>query len=142
MSGKMPVRKITQLSPKEVVTRQSTQAFAYPDELICRAIAYIRENACAKLGVETLSRKMNVTSRTLNRRFVKTLGFTPQEAIQRARLNIAHGLVLGSNRPLSQIAIFCGYADQSHFSRDYRKIYGEPPVHTRRRNTKYPQIYH
>jgi transcriptional regulator GlxA family with amidase domain len=43
------------------------------------------------------------------------------------RVARAQNLMVISSDPLSQIALECGFADQSHFSNCFRKVIGERP---------------
>ena len=51
-----------------------------------------------------------------------------KEAIWQA----AKAMMLKSAEPLSQIAYLCGFADQAHFSRTFRKLAGATPLAWRR----------
>lgn len=63
---------------------------------------------------------------TLHRSFRRSLGVDPSGWILRERLRRAWGL-LESDQPLVEIAIDCGFADQSHMSRVFRRFTGWTP---------------
>jgi AraC family transcriptional regulator len=54
--------------------------------------------------------------------------------IIRLRLELAQRMMLSTEEPLSQIALACGLADQSHLSKLFRNELGETPGAWRRRN--------
>jgi AraC-like DNA-binding protein len=41
-------------------------------------------------------------------------------------------LMLGSSVPMSEIALQCGFADQAHLCRRFRRVIGESPAAWRR----------
>lgn len=62
-----------------------------------------------------------------SRVFRDSFGCSPLEYITRRRVERAQGLMLSADGPLSQIALDCGFADQAHFSRLFRRVVGESP---------------
>lgn len=134
LNGNPPAAPRLIFPPKGVVLRHSTETMAHDDILVRRAISRIHEGACTGVQVKGLCRELNVNIRTLNRHFKAALGCGPKEAIQRHRLNAARNMLLRTSLPLSEIAVRSGYADQSHFSRHYRKVHGESPVQARKRS--------
>jgi AraC-like DNA-binding protein len=66
------------------------------------------------------------------RAFRNSLGETPHEYIMRRRIEHAQGLMLSTGASLSEIALDCGLADQSHLSRLFRRLEGESPSAWRR----------
>ena len=53
-----------------------------------------------------------------------------------ARLEMAHDLILGSTSPIHEIAVYCGYNNSEHFSRQFKKKYGITPLKFRNQNKK------
>jgi AraC family transcriptional regulator len=45
-----------------------------------------------------------------------------------------HALVF-SRRPIAAVAAECGFSDQSHFTKEFRRIMGETPRSYRRRHS-------
>ena len=70
----------------------------------------------------------------LTRAFRRELGIGPGEYQRRVRLEHAQRLVADTELPLSEVALVCGFCDQSHFSRAFKAIYGDTPSHLRRRS--------
>lgn len=67
-----------------------------------------------------------------SRAFRDSFGCSPLEHVIRRRIEYAQGLMLSAEVPLSQIALDCGFADQAHFCRLFRRVVGETPGSWRR----------
>jgi len=64
--------------------------------------------------------------------FRNSVGRSPHEHVIRRRIERAQGLMLSTERSLSDIAAECGLADQAHLTRLFRRIVGESPAAWRR----------
>ena len=67
------------------------------------------------------------------RAFKKATGLTPHRWLVQRRLEQAMDLLLGSNLPLAEIALDCGFSEQSHFTRTFTRLVGTSPGEWRRR---------
>jgi len=67
-----------------------------------------------------------------SRVFRESFGETPLQYVTRLRIERAQRLMLSTGIPLSQIAFDCGFADQAHFSRLFRRLVGDTPRAWRR----------
>ena len=76
--------------------------------------------------VAALSAAFNLHERTLQRICSRFLGVSPRWVIRQRRLQDA-AAQLGSGGSLSELAARLGYADQAHFSRDFRAATGWTP---------------
>ena len=63
----------------------------------------------------------------LERLFLKYLGRSPAKHYLRIRLEHARHLIRQTAMPLLSIAIECGFASASHFSKAYVDHFGRPP---------------
>lgn len=57
---------------------------------------------------------------------------TPYQWLVSQRIDRARTLLRTSNAPLAEVAIACGFADQSHFTRVFASIVGATPGNWRR----------
>ena len=62
------------------------------------------------------------------------MGCPPQEFLIRLRLSKAADLMKGTSGSIGDIAAQCGYPNQLHFSRAFRKRYGLSPREWRAQN--------
>lgn len=81
------------------------------------------------LSIEELSEQVYISKRQLEREFKNKLGITPKMFMRLSRLNKVHQLLnSGYNLAYTDIAHDMGYADQSHFIRDFKNFTGEKPT--------------
>jgi AraC family transcriptional regulator len=66
------------------------------------------------------------------RAFRRSFGESPHAFVMRLRVERARALLLEGHASLSEIASDCGFADQAHFNRSFRKRAGEAPGAWRR----------
>lgn len=98
------------------------------DPRVVRAVFGI-EVAGGCVSVEELARVSGLTCRHLERRFLQDVGVTPKRLARIARFQRALRSLEraeGSRRG-TDTAAACGYADQSHFIRDFRLLAGCSP---------------
>lgn len=74
-----------------------------------------------------LADRLGVTSRTLHRRCVATLGYGPATARRVLRFRAAGALLFDGVAP-AEVAARTGYADQPHLSREVRALAGVSPA--------------
>ena len=70
--------------------------------------------------------------------FTETVGMTLHDYVQRRRLTEAAKLLAFSRRPISQIALQCGYESQQSFSQAFKSMYKAPPAAYRAAGNFYP----
>jgi AraC family transcriptional regulator len=95
---------------------------------------YLKENLDQPLYIEELASQVSLSISHFCRAFKESFGTSPHVHIIRLRLELAQRMMLTTQEPLSQIALACGLADQSHLSKLFRNEVGEAPGAWRRRN--------
>ena len=97
------------------------------DNQIDEAIKLIR-NSKGQIAIEEIAEKVFLTKRTLERKFLETVGTSPKIFSRITRfLNICHHLEEHKNKTLTQLTYECGYYDQAHFNRDFKEFSGFTP---------------
>ena len=108
------------------VTRPLTQQ-KEPPKLFSGTIDFIRNNLNKTIKISDLSDACNMSESQFRRKFRIEFGLPPQEFIVRARLQIAAHLLRGEIKNISEVATLCGFSDQSYFTRQFKKFFGETP---------------
>ncbi len=94
-----------------------------------RAVRIAREcldGAFALPSSETLEGLTGLSRFELARQFRNCLGTSPHRYAAMRRLDRARGLI-AANTSLSDAAAACGFADQSHMTRQFKQAYGVSP---------------
>ena len=91
------------------------------------ALAHMRAHFHHEITNRQLAAVSNMSLRAFERRFLATFHLTPQRFLRKLRLRIASRAVVYTDESLSEIALSCGFADQSHFSREFRRQFGRTP---------------
>jgi len=95
---------------------------------------HLKLNSGEPLRREELAKMLGLSVCHFSRAFKQTFGESPHAYLIRQRLKVGQQLMMSTNDPLSQIALACGFSDQSHFSRMFRRVVGESPKAWLRRN--------
>ena len=93
-----------------------------------RAIDHILRNLEQPLSLETVARVACFSPFHFHRVFRLLLGETLKQFVKRLRLERALSMLSHARRrPLTDIALACGFASSSDFSRSFKQRYGVPP---------------
>ncbi len=84
------------------------------------------------IAVEALAEIARLSVGHFCRAFKASTGQTPHAFIIAKRLRRAQSLILASDDPLSRIAVSCGFTDQPHLTRLFRRELGTTPLAWRR----------
>lgn len=123
--GGQPIREPRQrILPTGVEVRVSTDMLAIQDMMIKAAVQFLRAHAGEAIGVKHVARALDVSRRTLDRRFAETLGRTVHEELTAVRMQMARNLLTDGQTPVAQIARACGYTTAASFSRAFRQHTG------------------
>ena len=93
---------------------------------------HIEDGLDDKLPIEAIANLIPLSTPHFSRAFKQSFGETPHAYIVRARVERAKTLMSTTSESLSQIALACGLADQSHLCRLFRKFTGATPAAWRR----------
>jgi AraC-like DNA-binding protein len=95
---------------------------------VCRRIdEFIDARLEARIGVAKLASSFGISASHFFRKFRHSFGMTPHAYIMRRRLCLAQELLAKTDIAMVDIALKAGFADQSHFSRNFHRFTGLPP---------------
>ena len=102
------------------------------------AVRLMRQNLRDPCSINRLAQMVGSTVRQLDRSFRRHADRTPQSLWREMRLQHARWRLMNSNRSITQIAHECGFADSSHFSRWFKRVFKQPPQSYRK--TRHAEI--
>ena len=103
------------------------------------AINYIDKNYMNKITLSDLAEMSHFSPIYFHKLFYDTTGVTPYDYVLDKRIEEAKQLLSITNIPISDIAVCCGYADQSYFGKVFKTATGKTPLRFRKQmNELYP----
>ena len=96
-------------------------------ENIATVTTYIRDHLASPLTLGELSVATNLSPFQIGQRIKRLYNLTPRQYITRSRIEAACHLLTQTQTPLSEIALACGFSDQSAFTRQFKRSVGIPP---------------
>ena len=93
---------------------------------MCFLKRYLAMHSCRRVSLKELGELCSLSPWYLQRRFLRCFGMTPEEYATMLRIRKSVDF-LAQGRSCVDISLDLGFADQSHFSRIFRKIMGVPP---------------
>jgi AraC family transcriptional regulator len=97
-----------------------------------RAKEYMRSNLTHSLSLEQIAQECGLSRAHFARNFKNNTGVSAHEWLQCLRIDQAKHLLADYNQTLAQVALGCGFADQSHFTRVFKNVVGMTPGMWRR----------
>jgi AraC-like DNA-binding protein len=95
---------------------------------ITGAVAWLREHYAESVPVERLAEVAHMSCSSLQHLFKSLTGLSPGQYQKQLRLHEARRLMLLGAADAASASSSVGYESPSHFSREYRRLYGAPPV--------------
>ncbi|MBT7371775.1 MAG: DNA-3-methyladenine glycosylase 2 family protein, partial [Gammaproteobacteria bacterium] len=108
-----------------------TPAWQGTSTTVRRALKLIDDGALDQGGIESLSDRLGVTSRHLNRLFRKHVGATPKTIAKTRRLQFAKRLIDETRLPMTEIAMSAGYGSIRRFNDHIKQTYDRSPTSLR-----------
>ncbi len=111
------------------ITRQldPEQLAARPDLRLGVVLARMTRSLDTPVGNAELARAAGMSTRAFERAFLQEYGLPPQQYLKRLRLQNASRLLVETRESIAAIAQRCGFADQSHLTRAFRRVTGTTP---------------
>jgi AraC-like DNA-binding protein len=95
---------------------------------IVEAIERLRKDFDQPLRIEDLARELGMSVSGFHHHFKAVTAMTPLQFQKQLRLQEARRLMLGEDLDAASAGYRVGYGDASHFTREYKRLFGAPPV--------------
>ena len=96
--------------------------------MVARAIRLIHSRYGENLTIDTLASEAAMSAPTFHAHFRAMTGTSPMRYVQSTRLHQARLLMLRQHTTAAAAAAAVGYESASQFSREFRRLFGRPPV--------------
>ena len=95
---------------------------------ITKATEWLRKDLDRPLHRERIAHDLNMSVSGFYHPFKAVTAMSPLQFQKRLRLQEARRLLLGEQLSAANAAFRVGYEDASHFSREYKRLFGLPPL--------------
>jgi len=95
---------------------------------IARAVKRLRQDFDQPLRIEQITQELGMSVSGLHHHFKAVTALSPLQFQKRLRLQEARRLMLGEDLDAASAAYRVGYRDASHFNREYKSLFGVPPM--------------
>jgi PAS domain S-box-containing protein len=99
---------------------------------VAEAVRHAQANVHEAPHVDDLARRAGISVFQLDRRLRRLLGLTAGQLLVQLRMDAAQRRLRETDEPIARIALECGYADQSAFTRQFKRATGASPAQFRR----------
>ncbi|MFW0885230.1 AraC family transcriptional regulator [Pseudomonas sp. PICF6] len=98
-----------------------------PSQHIAKTVAWLKLNFRQALRMDDLAAQAHMSPSTFRQHFRAVTGMSPLQYQKQLRLQAARQLMLSQNVDASSAGGQVGYESASQFSREYSRLFGEPP---------------
>jgi AraC family transcriptional regulator len=111
----------------------SEARYRLPPRHLRRAQELLMEGGDQMASIARIAETLHMSRNSFLRAFRESVGATPYQWLLSQRIDHARRLLSGTDLPLVEIALACGFFDQSHFTRTFSRAEGLSPGRWRRR---------
>ncbi|WP_161492595.1 AraC family transcriptional regulator [Pseudophaeobacter leonis] len=115
--------------------------YATSDDRIDRVVRTIQRDIARTVTVDTLAGEAGMSTSAFHRTFRETTGHSPLQYLKRMRLHAARRMIAFDAARVGDAAHQVGYESLSQFSREYRRLFGEPPTSARASASTSPEAF-
>jgi AraC-like DNA-binding protein len=90
-------------------------------------LTYMRDHYDEPITNQDLARLAHMSVRAFERKFRAIFHLTPQKYLRKLQMRMASRALVYTEQPLADVALRCGFSDQSHFTREFRRHFGRTP---------------
>ena len=127
LQGDQSIPILTEVPPRRVMARMSTDCFAVDDPDVAAAARFIRENALKGIKVTDVLDAVPMSRRVLECKFRNYLGRTPHQEILSVRLGHVKSLLKETDLSLDRIAARSGFRHVEYMTVVFKREIGYTP---------------
>jgi transcriptional regulator GlxA family with amidase domain len=94
---------------------------------VAGAISWIKDHFAEPLEIGALAKRVNMSASALHGHFKAVASMSPIQYQKRLRLQEARRMLLSGASSAEAVAYEVGYTSPSQFSREYARLFGDPP---------------
>ena len=98
-----------------------------PRAKLVRALEYIQDQLETDLTVSGIAQAVYMSPHHFKRLFKQSTGQSPYQYVVESRVRKAKELLTTGKFTISEAAFHLGFADQSHLTRNFKRVFGVPP---------------
>lgn len=100
---------------------------------IARAIGWLKQHFAEPLRIDDFARELHMSPSSLHHHFKAITAMSPLQYQKQLRLQEARRLMFSESLDATSAALRVGYESASQFSREYSRLFGDPPARDQRR---------
>lgn len=108
-------------------------AVGSPSQQIAKVVTWLKQHYTEDMSMDDLAAKAHMSPSTFRQHFRAVAGMSPLQYLKNLRLQDARQLMLNEDLDASSAGMRVGYESASQFSREYSRLFGEPPQRDIRR---------
>ncbi len=101
---------------------------------VAQAVHFLQANIEESIHAEDLAKRAGMSVYQLTRRIKSIYGITPNQLLNTTRIDTASHLLRTTSASICEIALRCGFCDQSAFTRKFKAASGLTPSQYRERH--------
>lgn len=106
------------------------------NELIYKAVKYIREHLGEKIYLTDIARACSISNTECCRMFKRQVGQSPMEYVKKYRVKRSLDFLENKNCSIMQVAQMAGFESQSYYTKVFRSIMKCTPQEYRKENKR------
>jgi AraC family transcriptional regulator len=88
---------------------------------------YIQEHLSEEITLEAIANHIGISQYYFSHLFKQSMGVSPYQYVLQQRVERAKQLLKQSNLSIVEIALECGFANQTHLTKHFRNLVGLSP---------------
>jgi transcriptional regulator GlxA family with amidase domain len=109
-------------------SRQMSVRPSVPKEIVAAGVAYLRQHSAEPIRIPDLVRHLGFSRARVFQLFQSEAGLTPNDCLQRIRIEKAMALLKDPRRSITEIALATGFNSSQYFSTAFRRYTGGSPT--------------